>query len=121
MTQYLLAVHGNEADYAAITPEQAQEMFTAVDQINQKLQADDVGVFAGGLEGVGSASVVDASGDAPVVTDGPYLETKEHIGGFWIIDVPDHQTALQYATEGSRACQGKVEVRPFAPEPPADA
>ncbi len=121
MTQYLLAVHGNEADYDAITPEQAQEMFAAVDQFNEKLQADNVWVFAGGLEGVGSASVVDASGDAPVVTDGPYLETKEHIGGFWIIDVPDADTALRYAAEGSRACQGKVEVRPFQAEPPADA
>lgn len=121
MTQYLLTVHGNEADYASITPEQAQEMFAAVDQFNQKLQADNVWVFAGGLEGVDSASVVDASGDAPVVTDGPYLETKEHIGGFWIIDVPDAETALRYATEGSRACQGKVEVRPFQAEPSADA
>lgn len=121
MTQYLLSVHGNEADYAAITPEQAQEMFAAVDEFNAKLQADNVWVFAGGLEGVGTASVVDASGDAPVITDGPYLETKEHIGGFWIIDVADAETALQYATEGSRACQGKVEVRAFAAEPPADA
>lgn len=121
MTQYLLTVHGSDEDYAAVTPEQMQEMFTAVDQFNQKLQADNVWVFAGGLESVGGARVVDSSGDAPVITDGPYLETKEHIGGFWIIDVADAETALQYAAEGSRACQGKVEVRAFADEPPADA
>ncbi|HWJ09519.1 MAG TPA: YciI family protein [Nocardioides sp.] len=121
MTQYLLTVHGSEEDNAAITPEQMQEMFTAVDRFNQRLRAENVWVFAGGLESSSSASVVDASGDAPVVTDGPYLETKEHIGGFWIIDVPDLDTALQYAADGSRACQGKVEVRPFQAEPPADA
>ena len=48
------------------------------------------------------------------MTDGPYLETKEHLGGFWIIDVPDLDAALQWAAEGSKACGGKVEVRPFA-------
>ncbi|HWJ68398.1 MAG TPA: YciI family protein [Nocardioides sp.] len=121
MTQYLMAVHGNEADYAAITPEQMQQMFTDVEQFNEKLRADNVWVFAGGLQGIATAAVVDASGDAPVVTDGPYLETKEHIGGFWVIDVPDRETALAYAAAGSKACQGKVEVRPFEDEPPADA
>ncbi|TNM38284.1 hypothetical protein FHP29_13440 [Nocardioides albidus] len=122
MTQYLLSVHGNEEGYAEIGPEQMQEMFTAVDQFNQRLQADGVWVFAGGLEGAGTAAVVDAHDqDSPVVTDGPYLETKEHIGGFWVIDVPDRDTAMEYAAAGSRACQGKVEVRPFQAEPPAEA
>ncbi|MBM7517786.1 YciI family protein [Nocardioides nitrophenolicus] len=116
MTQYLMAVHGSDDDYAQITAEQMQEMFEATDRFNQQLRADGVWVFAGGLETVASASVVDGSGEAPVVTDGPYLETKEHIGGFWIIDVPDHDTALKYAAAGSKACQGKVEVRPFQAE-----
>ena len=116
MTQYLLAVHGNEDDYAQITPEQMQQMFADTDRFNKELQADGVWVFAGGLETVASASVVDGTGDAPVVTDGPYLETKEHLGGFWIIEVPDRDTAMRYAAAGSKACQGKVEVRPFQAE-----
>ena len=116
MTQYLLAAHGSEHDYAQITPDQMQQMFADTDRFNKELQADGVWVFAGGLETVASASVVDGTGDAPVVTDGPYLATKEHIGGFWIIEVPDHDTAMRYAAAGSKACQGKVEVRPFQAE-----
>jgi hypothetical protein len=53
------------------------------------------------------------------MTDGPYLETKEHIGGFWVVDVPDLDAALKLAAEGSAACQGTVEVRPFQVEPEA--
>lgn len=57
---------------------------------------------------------VDGTGDKPVVTDGPYLESKEYIGGFWVIDAPDLDVALRLAAEGSKACRGKVEVRPFS-------
>ena len=60
-----------------------------------------------------TATVVDGTGETPVVTDGPYLETKEVIGGFWVIDAPDLDVALKLAAEGSKACRGKVEVRPF--------
>jgi len=119
MTQYLLSVHGNEEQYAAIDEATVQEMFAAVETFNQKLQADGVWVFAGGLEPAETATVVDGTGEKPVMTDGPYLETKEHLGGFWVIDVTDLDAALRYATEGSKACQGKVEVRPFQAEPEA--
>jgi hypothetical protein len=119
MTQYLLSVHGNDEQYAAVAPEQMQAMFTAVEEFNQKLQADGSWVFAGGLMPAATATVVDASGSSPVMTDGPYLETKEHIGGFWVIEAPDLDAALKIAAEGSAACQGKVEVRPFQPEPEA--
>ena len=51
-----------------------------------------------------------------MTTDGPYLETKEHLGGFWVIDVPDLDVALRYAEAGSLACRGRVEVRPFQSE-----
>ncbi|WP_141014927.1 YciI family protein [Nocardioides sambongensis] len=121
MTQYLLSVHGNEEQYAAIPEEVMQRMFTDVERFNEQLQADGVWVFAGGLEGAETATVVDSAGGSPVFTDGPYLESKEHIGGFWIIDVPDLDAALRYAAAGSGACQGKVEVRPFQAEPPAEA
>jgi hypothetical protein len=52
-----------------------------------------------------------------VLTDGPYLETKEWLGGFWVFELPDRETALRWATEASAACAGKVEVRPFEDEP----
>ncbi|TYL55327.1 hypothetical protein FXB39_02970 [Nocardioides sp. BGMRC 2183] len=121
MTQYLLSVHGNEEQYAAVSEEEMQRAFADVDRFNQQLQSDGVWVFAGGLQGAETATVVDGRGESPVFTDGPYLETKEHIGGFWIIDVADLDAALVYAAAGSKACQGTVEVRPFQSEPPADA
>ena len=121
MTQYLLTVHGSEEENAKVPEDQWPVMFAAVEAFNEQVRADGVWVFAGGLEGAETATVVDNSGDSPVFTDGPYLETKEHIGGFWIIDVPDLDAALKYAAAGSKACQGKVEVRPFQAEPPADA
>ena len=119
MTQYLLSVHGSEEEYAQWSEEDMQRAFADVDRFNQKVRDAGIWVFAGGLEPAGTATVVDNQGDAPVVTDGPYLETKEHIGGFWIIDVPDLDHALEWAAEGSKACQGKVEVRPFQAEPEA--
>ena len=117
MTQYLLSVHGSDEDYAEIDPAAVQEMFAAVDVFNNKVREAGIWVFAGGLESASTATVVDGTGDSPVITDGPYLETKEHIGGFWIIEVPDLDAALRWAAEGSKACQGTVEVRPFQAEP----
>jgi len=73
-------------------------------------------VFADGLEQATTATVVDGRGEQPVITDGPYLEAKEHLGGFWIIEAPDLDVALRLAAEGSKACRGKVEVRPFQTE-----
>jgi hypothetical protein len=116
MTQYLLSVHSSAEDYAQPI-EDTTSVFEAVDAFNQKARDAGVWVFAGGLQPGDMATVVDATGDAPVVTDGPYLETKEWIGGFWIFELPDLDAALQWATEGSRACAGKVEVRPFQEEP----
>ena len=62
---------------------------------------------------------MDATGGDVITTDGPFAEAKEHIGGFWIIEAPDLDAALQWAAEGSAACAGKVEVRPFQDEPEA--
>lgn len=122
MTQYLLLVHGNEEQYAAVSEEEMQKAFEETDKVNSRMQAERVWVFAGGLMGAETATVVDAfTGTEPVFTDGPYLETKEHIGGFWIIDVPDLDAALAWAAAGSKACGGTVEVRPFQSEPSADA
>ncbi len=116
MTQYLLSVHGpverNEfGDYGS--KEEMEKAFADTGAFNDKLQAEGYWVFAGGLEAATTATVVDGTGGTPVLTDGPYLETKESIGGFWVIDAPDLDVALKLAAEGSKACNRKVEVRPF--------
>jgi hypothetical protein len=116
MTHYLLSVHGRVdrgefGDYG--TREAMEEAFAATGAFNDKLRANGYWVFAGGLAPGTTASVVDGQGEKPVVTDGPYLESKELIGGFWVIDAPDLDVALQLAAEGSKACRGAVEVRPF--------
>ncbi len=115
MSQYLLCVHGNEEIYSAVSSEDQQKMFADVGTFNEDIIAAGVFVFGGGLELASTATVVDASSGETILTDGPYLETKEHIGGFWIIDVADLDAALAWAAKGSAACQGKVEVRPFQP------
>lgn len=116
MTHYLLAVHGPaERDefgsYAS--KEEMDAALAATSAFNDQLRADGYWVFAGGLAPASTATVVDGQGEMPVMTDGPYLETKEAIGGFWVIDAPDLDVALRLAADGSKACRGKVEVRPF--------
>ena len=116
MTHYLLSVHGpaerNEfGSYGS--REEMEEAFAATGAFNDKLHAAGYGGCAGGLEPASTATVFDGRGETPVMTDGPYLESKEVIGGFWVIDAPDLDVALKLAAEGSKACRGKVEVRPF--------
>ena len=117
MTQYLLSVHGSEEEYGYMSEEETQQAYADTGKFNEKLQADGAWVFAGGLLPIDQATTVDATGDKPIVTDGPYAESKEYLGGFWIIEAPDLDAALKLAEEGSAACRGKVEVRPFAAEP----
>jgi hypothetical protein len=95
-----------------------QRAFRQVDELNAELQAKGVWVFAGGLLPASSATVVRADGDDILVTDGPFTESKEHIGGFWVIEAPDLDAALAWASKATRACGAPVEVRPFQPEPP---
>ena len=116
MAQYLMSVHGPAemgefGNYGS--REEMEEAFAATGAFNDKLRADGHWVFAGGLQPAATATVVDGQGEAPVMTDGPYLETKEVIGGFWVIEAPDLDVALRLAADGSRACRAKVEVRPF--------
>jgi hypothetical protein len=122
MTRYLMSVHG-PAEYGEFggygSREEMLKSFEETGAFNDKLQAEGYWVFADGLEPATTATVVDGRGDQPVVTDGPYLETKEYIGGFWVIDVPDRDTAIRLAAEASKACRGKVEVRPFQTELPS--
>jgi hypothetical protein len=116
MTHYLMAVHGptERGEFGGYgSREEMEESFAATSAFNDRLRADGYWVFAGGLQPASTATVVDGQGQTPVMTDGPYLETKESIGGFWVIDAPDLDVALRLAAEGSKACRGKVEVRPF--------
>jgi len=85
----------------------------AIDAFNDRLRAKAYWVYANGLAEPGTATVVDGRGEEPVFTDGPFLESKEHLAGFWIIEAPDLDVALKLAAEGSKACNRKVEVRPF--------
>ena len=116
MTHYLLAVHGPAEmdEFGAYgSQEEMEEAFAATGAFNDRLKEQGYWVFAGGLQPVSTSTLVDGQGETPVMTDGPYLETKEVIGGFWVIDAPDLDVALRLAAEGSKACRGKVEVRPF--------
>ena len=92
------------------------QSFADTGAFNDKLQKEGYFVFADGLEAPNTATVVDGQGDTVVTTDGPYAESKEFIGGFWVIEAPDLDVALKLAAEGSKACRGKVEVRPFQTE-----
>jgi hypothetical protein len=105
--QYLVSVIDDATDSATDT-----EM-AAVDVFNQKLQADGHWVFAGGLAAPSTATVIDNRGDRGRISDGPFLESKEYLGGFWVFEAPDLDVALKLATEGSKACNRKLEVRPF--------
>jgi hypothetical protein len=118
MTQYLLAVHIAEGEPAP-SEEQMQQTYKAVDAFNEELKAAGAWVFAGGLHPASTASVVRAQGGQVVTTDGPFAETKEQLGGFWIIEAADRAGALDWAGRGSAACGGPVEVRPFQEIPEA--
>jgi hypothetical protein len=84
-----------------------------IDVFNDQLVADGHWVFAGGLGAPTTATLVDGRTAEPLVTDGPFIETKEWVSGFWIIEAPDLDVALDLAAAGSKACNRRVEVRPF--------
>jgi hypothetical protein len=112
MSQYLLSVW-HDGEYPLPDPERDQRMMNQVGAFNEKLMASGAWVFAGGLHPASSATVVRSTDGDVSMTDGPYAESKEQIGGFWVIDVADLDAALDWAKQGSAACEGAVEVRPF--------
>jgi hypothetical protein len=105
--QYLVSVISDAASLD--TPEEQ----AAIDVFNHRLQAEGHWVFAGGLGSPSSATVVDNRGEEAMFTDGPFLESKEYLIGFWIIEAADLDVALKLAAVGSKACNRKTEVRPF--------
>ncbi len=116
MPQYLLSVW-HDGDYAVdFSGEEVQRMVAQVNRFNEELQSTGAWVFAGGLHPASSATVVRSKDGDVSMTDGPYAETKEQMGGFWVIDVADLDAALDWAAKGAAACEGPVEVRPFQGE-----
>jgi hypothetical protein len=105
--QYLVSVIHDQPDLA--TPSE----MAAIDVFNDRLQTEGHWVFAGGLGSPSSATVIDNRSGEAMFTDGPFLESKEYLAGFWIIEALDLDAALKLAVEGSKACNRKVEVRPF--------
>ena len=105
--QYLISVISDDVTLAS-----SDEM-AAIDVFNDQLMADGNWVFAGGLGGPSTATLIDNRNGRAVITDGPFVESKEYLAGFWIIEAPDLDVALRLATEGSKACNRKTEVRPF--------
>jgi hypothetical protein len=116
MKQYLLAVHMVDGEPAPSEAE-TQRAYKAVDAYNADVMAAGAWVFAGGLLPPSTATVVRAQGGQVVTTDGPFAETKEQLGGFWVIKAADLDAALDWAAKGSAACGRPVEVRPFQDEP----
>jgi hypothetical protein len=108
--QYLVSVIDDTAGLA--TPEE----MAAIDAFNDRLQAEGHWVFAGGLGSPSSATVIDSRGGEAIFTDGPFVESKEHLAGFWVIEAADLDVALKLAADGSKHCNRKVEVRPFLSE-----
>jgi hypothetical protein len=109
--QYLVSVVDDTTGLA--TPDE----MAAIDVFNERLQADGHWVFAGGLAPPSAATVIDNRGEEAMFTDGPFLESKEYLAGFWVMEAPDLDVALKLAAEGSKACNRKIEVRPLLHEP----
>ena len=105
--RYLVSVIDDGAGLATPTEE------ADIDVFNDRLRAEGHWVFAGGLGSPDPATVIDNRVGDAVFTDGPFLESKEYLAGFWIIEAPDLDVALKLAAEGSKRCNRKVEVRPF--------
>jgi hypothetical protein len=105
--RYLVSVIDDKTNSG--TPDE----MTAIDAFNDGLVAEGHWVFAGGLASPSTATVIDNRGGQAVFTDGPFLESKEYLAGFWVFEAPDLDVALKLAAEGSRACNRRVEVRPF--------
>jgi hypothetical protein len=114
MKQYMLSVHDTQGDPPP--PDVMQKMYDDVDTVNQEMQAKGAWVFAGGLTAPSDATVIRVERGEVLTTDGPYGETKEQLGGFWVIKARDLDEALDWARKATVACLAPVEVRPFQDE-----
>ncbi len=109
MAQYLVAIHHPD-DYDPSAEDEA--MSRDIDALNDEMVAAGVRIFVGGLSPARNARSLRAQPDGKVlITDGPYLETKEHIGGFWVLKAADLDEALAWGRKAAVACRAPVEVR----------
>ncbi len=115
MSQYLLSVYYEEGQEPP-SDEAIQQMYADVDAVNAKMREAGAWVFAGGLHTPDVATVVRSDNGTILTTDGPFPESKEQIGGFWVIEAADLDEALDWASQATVACRGPVEVRPFQDE-----
>ena len=113
MPKYLLSVwHDEPYDDIDFSSPDMQRTFAQVNEVNASMERAGAWVFAAGLHPASSATVVRATGGEVSMTDGPYAETKEQMGGFWIIEAADLDAALDWAAKAATACERPVEVRP---------
>jgi hypothetical protein len=112
MSQYLLSVIQPNAEDAP-APDNIDEIMADLDALNAEMKAAGAWVFAGGLHGPSTATVLRPKGDDVLMTDGPFAEGKEHLGGFTIVDAPDLDAALEWGRKLARATTLPIEVRPF--------
>jgi hypothetical protein len=105
--QFLVSVLDDKTNSA--TPEE----MAAITAFNERIMADGNWVFAGGLAAPDAATVVDNRDGNAIFTDGPYLESKEYIAGLWIMEAADLDAARKLVVEASKACNRRLEVRPF--------
>jgi hypothetical protein len=120
MTQYMLAQHHDDLLDGSYAPEELDAIVKDVDAVVAEIQEAGGWVFGGGLHPSTSATVVRVENGEVLTTDGPYLETKEHLGGFCIIEADDLDAALKWAEKMAAACRLPVEVRPFMDGPPTE-
>ena len=113
MPQYLLSMHIVEGERPEMTEEEMRESGKQIQVLNEEIRASAAWVFGGALHGPDTATVVRMSGGEVVTTDGPYVESKEHLGGFYVIEAPDLDAALAWASKTTAAVRRPIEVRPF--------
>jgi hypothetical protein len=118
MSQYMLSVHsGNTGPREPMTAEEWQRGFEQIGILEAEMKAANVLVFSGRLDGADAARVVQPSKGRVRMTDGPYAETKEHLGGFYIIEAPDLDAAMDWAAKVTLVINTPIEVRSFAEQP----
>ena len=118
MTKYLLSVHtANDGPSEPMTDEEMRLGFARIDALEREMKAAKALLFSGRLTEPVNARVVRGTRGQIRTTDGPYAETKEHLGGFYIIEADDFDAALDWASRVTAAIQTPIEVRPFAEFP----
>jgi hypothetical protein len=115
MARYLLSVHSVEGEARdPMTDEEMQQSWKQLHVLEQEMHSAGAWVFSGRLHEPDTATVVRLSGGEVVTTDGPFVESKEHLGGFYIIQAEDLDAALAWASKVTTAIEVPIEVRPFA-------